>query len=77
MVNNWGYFFCAHFIGDPASSRMSALSGHSEKRCKDTHKTPFLLVNFTTCYYLSRFSFRHNLSHSLLAQIELLSNHYI
>ena len=67
MVNNW----------DPASSGMSVLSGPSEIRCKDIHKTPFLLVNFTTCYYLSRFSFRHNLSHSLLAQIELFSNHYI
>ena len=67
MVKNW----------DPASSGMSVLSGPSEIRCKDTHKTPFLLVNFTTCYYLSRFSFRHNLSHSLLAQIELFSNHYI
>ena len=67
MVNNW----------DSASSGMSVLSGPSEIRCKDIHKTPFLLVIFTTCYYLSRFSFRHNLSHSLLAQIKLFSNHYI
>ena len=48
-----------------------------EIECKGNHKIPFLLVNFTTCYYLSRFSFRHNLSHSLLAQIELFSNQYI
>ena len=45
-----------------------------EIECKDTTKIAILLVIFTTCANLSWFSFRHNLSHSLLAQIEPLSS---